>query len=115
MVIRRRSGLAATPPPIRGESGGPTDGLACRQLLRDVVESLRDREGVYLRCVAEEYSAFTDGYRYESDRGDIHREWLAASVVFGEFLVGAQEKDGSWFRAYDFDGRAITSPESSKR
>ena len=27
------------------------------QLLRDVIESLRDREGAYLRCVAEEYSA----------------------------------------------------------
>jgi len=82
------------------------------QLLRDVIESLRDREGAYLRCVAEEYSALIDAYQYERERGRVHPEWLAASVVFGEFLLGAQEKDGSWRRAYDFDGRAITTLES---
>jgi hypothetical protein len=82
------------------------------QLLRDVIESLRDREGAYLRCVAEEYSALIEAFRYERERGGAHPEWLAASVVFGEFLLGAQESDGSWSRAYDFDGRAISTPQS---
>ena len=38
------------------------------QLLRDVIELLRDREGAYLRCVAEEYSALIDAYRYEREQ-----------------------------------------------
>lgn len=82
------------------------------QLLRDVIEALRDRDGAYLRCVSEEYSALIDAYRYERERGRTHADWLAAAFVFGEFLLGAQGTDGSWRRAYDFEGRAIVAPES---
>src|SRR6185503_9667734 len=80
------------------------------QLLRDVIEALRGREGVYLRCVAEEYDALLAAYRHEKQGGTDHAEWRQICQRFGSFLVDHQETDGSWFRAYDFAGKSIISP-----
>jgi hypothetical protein len=80
--------------------------------LHDVIEALADRQGIYLRCAVEEYSALLAAYRYELSRGVDHPEWLAACRVFAEFLLSVQQADGSWFRAYSPVGGAITDPRS---
>ncbi len=80
--------------------------------LREVIEALADREGVYLRCVVEEHAALLAAYRYEAGRGAAHADWLAACRAFVDFLLAAQNPDGSWFRAYTLGGEAITQPVS---
>jgi hypothetical protein len=80
--------------------------------LRDVIEALADRDGIYLRCAVEEYAALLAACRYESGIGHDHPDWLAACRTFGDFLVSVQQPDGSWYRAYTPSGEAITEPEN---
>ena len=49
-------------------------------------------------------------YRYETRRGAEPGDWLTRARAFGDFLVGAQNEDGSFFRAYTLEGDAITEP-----
>lgn len=67
-------------------------------------------DGTYLRCVAEEHHALLRAYRAELARGHEHAEWLATAQSFARFLLAAQEADGSWRRAYTFDGDPLVEP-----
>lgn len=78
--------------------------------MKYAIEPLRHLDGTYLRCMAEEHAALLRVYEAERARGAEHPEWLAAATSFGEFLLAAQEADGSWRRAYDFEGTAVTEP-----
>ena len=80
--------------------------------LRPVIEALGQMEGAYLRCVAEEHEALLAAYALERSRGTDHRPWFEAAHRFGEFLLGAQQTDGSWYRSYSFGGAPITEPET---
>jgi hypothetical protein len=75
------------------------------------IRQLSAIRGSYLRCMSESVHALLLAYRWEADHGRPHSDWLDAARRFGEFLVRAQEPDGSWYRAYDHEGRALTSPE----
>ena len=44
--------------------------------LREVITALAGRQGVYLRCVVEEYDALLRAYRYENRRGAEPGDWL---------------------------------------
>lgn len=78
--------------------------------MKYAIEPLRRIDGTYLRCMAEEHAALLRVYEAEQKRGFLHPEWLAAATSFGEFLLASQEPDGSWRRAYDFGGAAVTEP-----
>ena len=80
--------------------------------MRYAIDPLRELDGTYLRCMAEEHGALLRAYEAEQSRGTEHPEWLELARRFGEFLLAAQETDGSWRRAYDFDGRAIVEPRA---
>jgi hypothetical protein len=80
--------------------------------LRPVIEALRQMEGAYLRCVAEEHEALLAAYALERQRGTDHGAWFEAARRFGEFLLEAQQADGSWYRSYGFGGAPITEPET---
>lgn len=69
-------------------------------------------DGTYLRCVAEEHHALLRAYAAEKETGQDHDEWLAVASAFGEFLLRAQEDDGSWRRAYTFDGAGLVEPRA---
>jgi hypothetical protein len=78
--------------------------------MRYAIDPLRGLSGTYLRCMAEEHAALLRAYVSERARGHDHTNWLNVSRRFGEFLVAAQHADGSWCRAYDFAGHALTEP-----
>jgi hypothetical protein len=78
--------------------------------MKYAIEPLRHLDGTYLRCMAEEHAALLRVYEAELARGAEHPQWLAAATSFGEFLLTAQEADGSWRRAYDFAGAPVTEP-----
>jgi len=81
--------------------------------MRPVIEALADApDGTYLRCMAEEHHALLRVLDLERQAGHDHPDWLAAAVRFGDFLLAAQEEDGSWRRAYGFDGQALVEPRS---
>jgi hypothetical protein len=96
------------------ESGGDLESLMgpIYGHLREVIEALADREGVYLRCLVEEHAGLLAAYRYDAGRGALHTDWLAVCRVFVDFLISAQNPDGSWIRAYTLGGEAITEPVS---
>ena len=74
-----------------------------------IINALKGKEGVYLRCVLEETEALLALYTTlpPSKRSD---DWLEVANRFGQFLLSRQEADGSWRRAYDFQGNALTDP-----
>lgn len=78
--------------------------------MKYAIEPLRQIDGTYLRCMAEEHGALLRTYEAERERGTYHPEWLEAATRFGAFLLAAQEADGSWRRAYDFAGQPVTEP-----
>lgn len=79
--------------------------------LRPVITALRDLEGTYLRCLAEEYTALLIAEELERARGVEQPQWLDVAQRFGRFLLSAQRADGAFHRAYDFSGRALTEPD----
>jgi len=78
--------------------------------MKPAIDALWGLEGTYLRCMAEEHEALLRAYAAEQERGQDHPGWLATVRAFGDFLLGVQEEDGSWRRAYDFDGKPIVEP-----
>lgn len=80
--------------------------------MKYAIEPLQGLAGTYLRCMAEEHTALLRAYRTELDRGAEHPEWLAAAIAFGDFLVSVQEDDGTWRRAYGFDGSPLIEPRA---
>lgn len=80
--------------------------------MRYAIEPLRGLSGTYLRCMAEEHGALQRAYRAELDRGVEHPTWRQAFTAFAAFLLKSQEPDGSWRRAYGFDGEPIIEPRA---
>jgi hypothetical protein len=78
--------------------------------LKEVIEALASMEGLYLRCAVEEYEPMLHAYLHEHRRGHDHPDWREAVLRFGEFLLGAQEADGSFRRAYTLAGEPISTP-----
>src|SRR5438067_11218455 len=75
-----------------------------------IIRRLRETKGSYLRCMNEDAHALVIIYNYEKSLGRKHDAWLAAANRYGEFLLRTQEADGSWYRAYDMEGKPITDP-----
>lgn len=78
---------------------------------REVIDTLVNLKGAYLRCMNEDVTALLRLYRLEKEHGVLHENWLEAIQNYGEFLLTAQEEDGGWYRAYDLQGNPITQPE----
>lgn len=81
--------------------------------MKPAIEALAGApDGTYLRCMAEEHHALLRVLELERQAGRDHPDWLAAATAFGEFLLRVQEPDGSWRRAYAFDGSPLVEPRS---
>ena len=78
---------------------------------KDLIDELSTLEGAYLRCMNEDATALLRIYRYEFAKGNKHENWITAVKNYCEFLLRAQEEDGSWYRAYDTTGKPIINPE----
>lgn len=78
---------------------------------KDVIDVLVKLKGAYLRCMNEDVTALLRLYRYEKKRGNEHENWKQAILNYAEFLVGAQEPDGGWYRAYDLSGKPMLEPK----
>ncbi|HZQ10595.1 MAG TPA: hypothetical protein VFD70_28710 [Anaerolineae bacterium] len=77
---------------------------------QQVIESLRSVHGSYLRAMSEDAFGLLLAYELELKHGHTHPEWLESAVRYGEFLLRAQEPDGSWYRAYSADGKPMRNP-----
>lgn len=78
---------------------------------KEVIDTLAQRKGAYLRCMNEDVISLLRFYLLEKNRKEAHDGWREAIQSYGEFLLRTQEEDGSWYRAYDLDGRPVTEPE----
>jgi hypothetical protein len=82
-------------------------GRQIAEALTPIAQELRGLEGNYLRTMCE--SVYPLLLAYEAT-GEVEKTWLEAGRRFGEFLLSTQAEDGSWHRAYDPEGRGLTSP-----
>lgn len=78
---------------------------------KEVIDTLSQLEGAYLRCMNEDVISLLRLYLLEQKRGQEHDNWKEAVLNYGEFLLRTQEADGSWYRAYTLDGRPVTEPK----
>jgi hypothetical protein len=95
------------------EPGGDLEALMGPIYLKwkDEIPQLQKLQGSYLRCMSESAYGVLLGYEFEKGQGRERPNWLAAVRRYGEFLLRVQEEDGSWYRAYDHQGKPLTSPE----
>lgn len=65
----------------------------------------------YLRRMTDGMEGLLSCYRYQANKEVEKDAWLEMIVGYADFLVKAQNEDGSWYRAYDYGGRLFT-PEN---
>lgn len=85
-------------------------GRQMAEALTPIARELREVEGNYMRTMCESFYPILLAYELDAANGAINDHWLAAGSRFGEFLLGSQADDGSWFRAYEPTGEGLTSP-----
>ena len=78
--------------------------------LSQIADALRGTEGNYCRTMVEAMHYLLLAYIEESEAGHDHPEWLAAVRHFCDALIGLQNADGSWNRAYSMEGEPFTQP-----
>src|SRR3954454_9628498 len=85
-------------------------GAQVTEALAPVARELRKVRGNYTRTMCESVYPVLLAYRAERRRGREHPDWLAAGERFGGLLLGTPAEDGSWRRAYDVAGAALSEP-----
>lgn len=78
---------------------------------KNIIDTLLPLKGAYLRCMNEDVTALLRLYILEKNRNQEHLNWKNAIFNYAEFLLRTQEDDGSWYRAYDLEGKPILDPE----
>jgi hypothetical protein len=58
----------------------------------------------FLRMAIDTMEGYLDAYRLAVAHGISRPEWLEAITMFADFLVRAQNPDGSWYRCYNWSG-----------
>jgi hypothetical protein len=58
----------------------------------------------FLRMSVDTMEGYLDAYRLAESHGVERSEWFDALLKYADFLVDAQNTDGSWYRAYNWSG-----------
>lgn len=66
--------------------------------------SRKREKGNYLRTMVEPMNDVFEAFVFYDSIGIRHTEWLEKVAKFAEFLLNKQNKDGSWYRAYQQNG-----------
>ncbi len=70
----------------------------------------------FLRVASDGMDGALQAWNAMRRRGRDRPEWLAFCRRYGDWLVGAQNADGSYFREYDFDGKpAVRSTDARSK
>ena len=64
----------------------------------------------FLRVASDGMEGALQARNSERRHGRDRPDWLAFCRRYGDWLVGAQNRDGSWFREYGFDGKLSEHP-----
>ena len=68
----------------------------------------------FLRVASDGADGALQAWNVQSRRGQNRPDWLLFCRRYGDWLVGAQNADGSWFREYGFDGRVAARPTDAR-
>jgi len=68
----------------------------------------------FLRVASDGADGALQAWNVLRQRGQERPDWLLFCRRYGDWLVGAQNSDGSWFREYGFDGRVAPSPTDAR-
>lgn len=58
----------------------------------------------FIRQLGDGLEGILDAYVFLHNRGEEHADWLDYCVRTADWLVRAQNEDGSWYRSYNYDG-----------
>lgn len=68
----------------------------------------------YVRYMSDGMEGILDAYLEEKEAGVIKDAWLARCVEYADWLVKAQNDDGSWYRAYNPHTGEVSQGEDGK-
>lgn len=68
----------------------------------------------FLRCFCDGMEGVLDAYKIALKNGTEEEKWYNALVKVGDFLVNAQNEDGSFYRCYNTDGSVCTDTSDSR-
>ncbi|SEB08799.1 hypothetical protein [Leifsonia sp. 21MFCrub1.1] len=75
--------------------------------------TLDGRPAVFLRALAEGWSAALRGHRIEAARGEEHPAWVSWAVAGAAWLLTQQRPDGHFPRAWGLDGAVLQHSTTS--
>ncbi len=65
----------------------------------------------FLRMVVDAMEAIFDAYRFAEAHQIENEGWIEAVIQVADWLVRAQNSDGSWYRCYNYEGTIYTGTE----
>ena len=68
---------------------------------------------LWVRQIGDGLEAILDAYVFEKKRGVPHESWLEYCMVTADWLVKAQNEDGSFYRSYHDDGSCCMDSKAS--
>ena len=68
---------------------------------------------LWVRQIGDGLEAILDAYVFEKKRGEPHESWLDYCVRTANWLVNAQNEDGSFYRSYHDDGSCCMNSKAS--
>lgn len=68
----------------------------------------------FLRVASDGMDGALQAWNVERRKGRGRPDWLAFCRRYGDWLAGAQNADGSWFREYGFDGLPAARPTDTR-
>lgn len=69
----------------------------------------------FLRCFTDGMEGLLNGYLNEKNDGTVHQNWINAVLKTADFLVNNQNEDGSYYRAYEYDGSVCVRENENKQ
>lgn len=67
----------------------------------------------WVRMIGDGMEGILDAYVFEKQHGNEHADWLAYCKTVADWLVRAQNEDGSWYRSYDKKGDMLMESKAN--
>ncbi len=67
----------------------------------------------WIRMIGDGMEGILDAYVFEKKHGNDHPDWLAYCKTVADWLVRAQNEDGSWYRSYDAEGKMLMDSKAN--
>lgn len=67
----------------------------------------------WIRMIGDGMEGILDAYVFEKKKGEDHPDWLTYCQTVANWLLKAQNEDGSWYRSYDKNGDMLMESKAN--